>query len=48
MDISNLIKSLEAGVCPAELLYTPNPEVTEFDWERVLYMIQHFMIINFL
>jgi hypothetical protein len=37
MDISNLIKSLENGVCPAELLYKPNPETDEFDWSRVLY-----------
>ena len=37
MDISNLIQSLENGVCPAELLYKPNPETDEFDWSRVLY-----------
>ena len=41
MDISNLIKNLENGVCPAELLYKPNPEVTEFDWERVLYNLRY-------
>jgi len=41
MDISNLIKSFEAGVCPAELLYKPNPEVTEFDWDRVLYNMRY-------
>ena len=41
MDISNLIKSLENGVCPAELLYKPNPEVAEFDWDRVLYNIKY-------
>ena len=37
MDLSNLIASLENGICPAELLYKPNPEVTEFDWSRILY-----------
>ena len=37
MDISNLIKSLELGICPTELLYKPNPETTEFDWSRILY-----------
>jgi hypothetical protein len=41
MDIYNLVKSLENGVCPAELLYKPNPEVTEFDWDRVLYNIRY-------
>ena len=41
MDIFNLIKSLENGVCPAELLYKPNPETTEFDWERVLYNLRY-------
>ena len=41
MDISNLIKSLENGICPAELLYKPNPEVTEFDWEKVLYNLRY-------
>ena len=33
MDISNLTKSLENGVCPAE--------VTEFDQEKVLYNIRY-------
>ena len=51
MDISNLIKSLENGVCPEELLYKPNPEVTEFDWDKLLYNMRYhdptFMIINF-
>ncbi len=41
MDISNLIKSLENGVCPAELLYKPNPEITEIDWDRVLYNLRY-------
>jgi hypothetical protein len=41
MDISNLIKSLENGICPAELLYKPNTEVTEFDWEKVLYNLRY-------
>ena len=41
MDISNLIKCLENGVCPEELLYKPNPETTEFDWDRVLYNIRY-------
>jgi hypothetical protein len=41
MDIYNLVKSLENGVCPAELLYKPTPEVTEFDWDRVLYNIRY-------
>ena len=41
MDISNLIKSLENGVCPAKLLYKPNPETDEFDWDRVLYNIRY-------
>ena len=41
MDIYNLVKSLENGVCPTELLYKPNPEVTEFDWDRVLYNIRY-------
>jgi hypothetical protein len=41
MDISNLIKSLENGICPAELLYKPNPEVTELDWDRVLYNMRY-------
>ena len=41
MDIYNLIKSLENGVCPAELLYKPNPETTEFDWDRVLYNLRY-------
>jgi hypothetical protein len=41
MDISNLIKSLENGVCPEELLYKPNPEVTEFDWDKLLYNIRY-------
>ena len=41
MDISNLIKSLENGVCPAELLYKPNPDVSNFDWDRVLYNLRY-------
>jgi hypothetical protein len=41
MDIHNLIKSLENGVCPAELLYKPNAEITEFDWDRVLYNLRY-------
>ena len=41
MDISNLIASLENGICPAELLYKSNPEVTEFDWNRVLYNMRY-------
>ena len=41
MDISNLIKSLENGVCPAELLYKPNPATDEFDWSRVLYNMRY-------
>ena len=41
MDISNLIKCLEKGVCPEELLYKPNSETTEFDWDRVLYNIRY-------
>ncbi len=41
MDLSNLIKSLENGVCPAELLYKPNPETDEFDWNRVLYNLRY-------
>ena len=41
MDISNLIKSLENGICPAELLYKPNSETTEFDWDRVLYNMRY-------
>ena len=41
MDISNLIKCLENGVCPEELLYKPNPEVSEFNWDKVLYNIRY-------
>ena len=41
MDLSNLIKSLENGVCPTELLYKPNPETDEFDWNRVLYNLRY-------
>ena len=41
MDISNLIKSLENGVCPAELLYKPDPETDEFDLSRVLYNMRY-------
>ncbi len=41
MDICNLINSLENGVCPAELLYKPNPEVSEFNWDKVLYNIRY-------
>ncbi len=41
MDISNLIKSLELGICRAELLYKPNPETTEFDWDKVLFNLKY-------
>jgi hypothetical protein len=41
MDISNLVKCLENGVCPEELLYKHNPDVSEFDWDRVLYNIRY-------
>ncbi len=41
MDISNLIKGLENGVCPAELLYKPNPETTEIDWDKLLYNLRY-------
>ena len=41
MDISNLIASLENGICPAELLYKPNSETTEFDWDKVLYNMRY-------
>jgi len=36
MDIKNLIKSLEKGICPAELNYSLTPD-DNIDWEKVLY-----------
>jgi len=40
MDISNLIASLERGICPAELNYKPQ-EVTEIDWDKLLYNLKY-------
>ena len=40
MDISNLIKSLERGILPAELNYKPQ-EVTEIDWNKLLYNLRY-------
>ena len=41
MDISNLIASLELGICPAELNYKPNQETTEIDWDKLLYNLRY-------
>ena len=36
MDFKNLVKSLEAGICPAELCYNSKAD-QEIDWHRVRY-----------
>ena len=37
MNISEIIKSLEMGVCPPELNYTEANTGREIDWEKVIY-----------
>jgi hypothetical protein len=41
MNIQNLIRSLEKGICPKELSYNGDYNNESIDWERVLYNVKY-------
>jgi hypothetical protein len=41
MNIQNLIRSLENGICPQELSYNGDYNNESIDWERVLYNVKY-------